>query len=359
MAHAILIVDDDSTTRASLADMISNIGHSVVDQVKDGYQALEAIRLRKPSIVLLDVVMPGMDGLAVLARIRRMRPDTKVVMMTGLASDIATVRQCLKMGATDFFVKPITEERLRDCILKIPELWMTKVRELGKLCCVGYTPTFDERRVMAQGRMGYLLYPTCHLAMQFFRDKLRPDVNMVILVIQKGLAMYGSRQAGPEPYDAMAYKEKPPWQRVVVEAQKSYHHFWLPALRDRLLPRVIPCMVAERSDQPPAFISPEEILTMIDEPLPSIGEPPEGAPVDAQLIGDPGKAAEWSKLAAKMCIALNKVEARHPQLVSNVKPPPAEKKDPESKAKIDTRPVKIVPDHLRSDEQSRMNLRKD
>ena len=62
MSHSILIVDDDSTSCAVAADMISKIGHSVVGQVSDGYKALEALRLRNPSIVLLDVVMPGMDG---------------------------------------------------------------------------------------------------------------------------------------------------------------------------------------------------------------------------------------------------------------------------------------------------------
>ena len=235
---------------------------------------------------------------------------------------------------------------------------MTKIRQLGKLCCVGYTPSFDERRVMAKSRMGYLLYPTCHLAMQFFHDKLCPDTNMVILVIKKGLAMYGNQPMNPGMYDSIDQGDPKPWQSVIANAQKSYHHYWLPALRERLLPRVIPCMVSEGADRPPAFISPDEILSFVDEPLPSIGEPPEGAPENAELIGDPGKAVEWSKLAAKICIALNKVEARHPKLISKTISSPDENKGSESKKKIDTRPVKIVPEHLRGADQSRMNWRK-
>lgn len=357
MAHDVLIVDDDAEVRAALAEVISAMGHSVVGQAEDGYKALEAIRLRSPSVVLLDIVMPGVDGITVLARTRRIRPDCKIVMMTDAVSDPNAVRQCLKMGAAAFFVKPITEERLRECIQGIPEPSITKARELGRLCCVGYTPSFEERRVMMLGRMGYLLYPTCHLAIQFFRDKLHAESNMVILVIRRGLAMYGSRPASTDRLELPTLGEQPPWQRVVGEAQKSYHQFWLPALRNRLLPRVIPCMVCDQSDEPPVFLEPEEVVAMVDEPLPEIGDPPEGAPEEAEPLGDPGKAMQWGKLAAKMCVALNKVEARYPRLTSAAKAPAAEKKEPEAKSKIDTRPVKIVPDHLRDVEQSRMNVR--
>lgn len=356
MAHRILIVDDDTTTRGAVVNYVSDLGHSVVGQASNGYEALEILKTRKPTLVLLDIVMPGMDGFATLSSIKSLRKETKVVMMTGVAGDVGTVRQALKMGASDFMIKPVTPERLAECIKKIPEPWETQARELGKLCCVGYTPTFDERRIMATGRMGYLLYPTCHLVIQFFRDKLRPESNMVILVVQKGLAMYGARQGGGEPLGGFGKEKLAPWKQVIAEAQKSYQRFWAPALKARMLPRVIPVMTVTQKEPVPVFMDPGEITAMVDEPLVEIDEAAADEP-EPELLGGAGKAVEWSRIAAKICISLNKVESRHPQLVS---PTAArgtkEPETPESKTKIDTRKVKIVPEHLRSEEQTRMTF---
>lgn len=356
MAHRILVVDDDTTTREAVVKDVSDLGHSVVGEAGNGYEALEILKTRSPTLVLLDIVMPGMDGFATLASIKSLRKETRVVMMTSRAGDIDSVRQTLKMGASDFLIKPVTRERLAACINKIPEPWETLARELGKLCCVGYKPTFEERRIMATGRMGYLLYPSCHLAVQFFRDKLCPENNMVILVIQRGLAMYGAPQEGQDTFARFQLEKVEPWEQVVVEAQRSYQRFWAPALKTRLLPRVIPIMTVTPKEPTPVFMDPNEITAMVDEPLVEIDEAAADDP-EPEPLGGAGKAVEWSRVAAKICISLNKVEARHPQLVS---PAAARTKQatetPEATKKIDTRKVKIVPDHLRGEEQTRMTF---
>ncbi len=356
MAHRILVVDDDTTAREAMVGYVSDLGHSVIGQASNGYEAIEILKTRSPTLVLLDIVMPELDGFATLSSIKSLRNETKVVMMTSRAGDIDSVRQTLKMGASDFLIKPVTPERLAECIKKIPEPWETLARELGKLCCVGYKPTFDERRIMATGRMGYLLYPTCHLAIQFFRDKLDPESNMVILVIQRGLAMYGARQDGGDTFRKFEQEKLAPWKRVIVEAQKSYQRFWAPALKTRMLPRVIPVMTVTQKEPTPVFMDPEEITSMVDEPLVEIDEAAADEP-EPELLGSAGKAVEWSRVAAKICVSLNKIEARHPQLVSRTAARATkEPETPESKTKIDTREVKIVPEHLRAEEQTRMTF---
>lgn len=339
-----------------LADMVSALGHSVVAQVHDSCQSIEAIRTRNPTVVLLDVIMPGMDGFAVLSQIQNLRRDIKVVMVTGEANDSNTIKQCLMMGAKDFLVKPVTRERLKTCLSKLPEPWEEQLKELGKLCSIGYIPNYEERKIMNAGRLGYLLYPSCHLALQFFKDKLKPDTNMAILVVKEGLPMYSTRQdvIGPQNrFDKSDQLE--PWKQVIVEAQKSYYRFWKPAIRHGLIPPVVSCMVLRKGEEVPVFMGPLEILSIpgIEKPKFEEGDTPMD---EAEGIGDPGKAVEWHRVADRFRAILTKIEARHPKLVKPIQTKPVEAPEVKPQSKIDTRPVKIVPDYLRDTEGSRMHI---
>ncbi len=358
MAHKVLVVDDDSTNRNLVCSLVSSLGHSVVGQADDGYRGLDSFRGRNPTIVLLDIVMPGLDGLAVLSQIQAAGRRAKVVMMTGAAGDTSTVRQCLEMGAVDFLIKPITKDRLEACLCRIPEPWEEQSKELGKVCCVGYNPCAEERQIVTSSRMGYLLYPTCHLAIQFFRDKLRPDSNMVILIVQEGLSMYASRDQRQAP---ALYEKKTgldPWKKVIAEAQKTYMRFWGAAIKHKLLPPVVPCMVQSRGSSVPTFMDPSDVLSFVDDPE-MIEQIMGDGDMNIEPLGDPGKAVEWNKVAEKMRVRLSTIETKQPQLLkpSNM----SAKQEPEIKRQrvIDTRPVKIVPDSLRQSLDSRMTIRKE
>ena len=82
----ILIVDDSSLTRRTLRSLLEEMGHKV-DDVSDGTQALESYFLRRPDLVILDMVMQGMYGTEVLAKIREINPDARVIVAT---ADIQT-----------------------------------------------------------------------------------------------------------------------------------------------------------------------------------------------------------------------------------------------------------------------------
>ncbi len=78
----------------------------VVGSARDGKEAIEKIRTLKPDVITLDVVMPEMDGLAVLEQIMAWQP-TPVVMLSALTSEGAeTTIRALELGAVDFFLKP-------------------------------------------------------------------------------------------------------------------------------------------------------------------------------------------------------------------------------------------------------------
>jgi len=109
-AH-VLIVDDEKNIQVTLARALSLEGYAT-EAAGSGQEALEKIAALPVDLVLLDVKLPDLDGLAVLERARATRPGLPVVVMSGHGS-IETVRQAFKLGAFDYLEKPIAErERL-------------------------------------------------------------------------------------------------------------------------------------------------------------------------------------------------------------------------------------------------------
>jgi diguanylate cyclase (GGDEF)-like protein/PAS domain S-box-containing protein len=103
----ILVVDDDPAIRLIARTVLEQEGHTVHD-AEDGEKALSLLETVNPGLILLDVMMPGMDGFSVCEQVRRLpgHKRTPVVMMTGL-DDTESIRRAYKSGATDFITKPI------------------------------------------------------------------------------------------------------------------------------------------------------------------------------------------------------------------------------------------------------------
>jgi two-component system nitrogen regulation response regulator NtrX len=106
----VLIVDDDASVRRALRTALRDERYQV-DELEDGAGLLPRVEEAPPDLILLDVLMPGLDGLSALARLRERYPDLPVVMMSGLAT-IERAVQATKLGAADFLEKPLTPERL-------------------------------------------------------------------------------------------------------------------------------------------------------------------------------------------------------------------------------------------------------
>ncbi len=102
--ETILIVDDEESVRKSLADVMRDEGYDVVT-ASSGREGIDLLNETQPVLALLDIAMPGMDGIEVLRRFREVRPDMPVIMITGHGT-IETAVKTTKMGAYDFIVKP-------------------------------------------------------------------------------------------------------------------------------------------------------------------------------------------------------------------------------------------------------------
>ncbi|MBT6491987.1 MAG: response regulator, partial [Deltaproteobacteria bacterium] len=106
----ILIVDDSRHTRKLFTDILEGEGYAT-SMASDGVEALQFLSANEPDLILLDMVMPRMDGLATLAQMRRMGMDSKVILITSITQS-AVIASCMKHGVNEFIVKPINKEEL-------------------------------------------------------------------------------------------------------------------------------------------------------------------------------------------------------------------------------------------------------
>jgi len=106
----VLVADDDPAVREVIARTLEHAGHRAVP-AQDGSEALARFRQLAPDVVIADIRMPGLDGIALLERIREHSPATEVVLITGFA-ETATVIDALRRGVSNFLEKPIQPTEL-------------------------------------------------------------------------------------------------------------------------------------------------------------------------------------------------------------------------------------------------------
>ncbi len=110
MFPSILIVDDEPSILQSLSGLLSDEGFEVMTAA-NGYEALQKIEGEAPDLVLLDIWMPGLDGIETLKEIKTSYPNVQVIIITGHGT-IETAVQATKLGAYDFIEKPLSIDKV-------------------------------------------------------------------------------------------------------------------------------------------------------------------------------------------------------------------------------------------------------
>jgi len=119
MEKSILLVDDEEGIRKVLGIALADLGYTV-HPAENGVDALDIFKDVQPSIVLTDIKMPEMDGIELLRRLKKLSPDTEVIMITG-HGDIDLAIKSVKYEATDFVTKPINDEVLEIALNRAQE----------------------------------------------------------------------------------------------------------------------------------------------------------------------------------------------------------------------------------------------
>ena len=111
MAVNVLIVDDLRFIKIVLRDILEKAGFRVVGEASNGEQAIALYQDTRPDVVLMDITMPGMDGLTALRRIREIDAGARVIICSALGQQQLIV-QAIQAGAKDFIVKPFQAQRV-------------------------------------------------------------------------------------------------------------------------------------------------------------------------------------------------------------------------------------------------------
>ena len=117
MAVNVLIVDDLAFIKIVLRDILEKAGFRVVGEASNGDEAIRVYLDKRPDVVLMDITMPGMDGLTALKKIREHDPKARIIICSALGQQRLIV-QAIQLGAKDFIVKPFQPQRIVSALKK-------------------------------------------------------------------------------------------------------------------------------------------------------------------------------------------------------------------------------------------------
>jgi len=183
----VLVVDDEASIRSSLSGILKDEGISVIEAA-DGESAISMLIERNPALVLLDIWMPGIDGLETLKKIKEIRPNTPVVMISGHAT-ISTAVAATRLGASDFLEKPLGLTSTIEVVRRALELAKERQESTG--------PTWEKIEPSSVGplRQSLNLKPVV-FANQVARGAARPQKTIAHAAILYGQGLHSGRKSG-------------------------------------------------------------------------------------------------------------------------------------------------------------------
>ena len=167
--NEILLADDEVTFRETFAKVLREEGMKVT-AVDNGNDAIKAIMMKSYSVAILDIQMPGADGIKVLQEIMKVRPETRVIMITAYGT-IEMAVEAIKLGACDYVMKPVIFE---DILTKIQQhLQYLHLQEENRELKQELNSKFDITQIIGQS-------PAMHQVFEIIRKVARTKSNVLI-----------------------------------------------------------------------------------------------------------------------------------------------------------------------------------
>ncbi len=122
MGRTVLVVDDSVAIARQLTRLVEGFGqYQVVGHAKNGAEAVKLFKTLAPDIVLMDIVMPMMDGIQSLRTLLRLDPQARVVMISSLGGVGSKVEEVLRLGARSVISKPFDPDKIRSALANLYE----------------------------------------------------------------------------------------------------------------------------------------------------------------------------------------------------------------------------------------------
>jgi len=209
----VLIIDDEKNIRLTLSHALAPL-EVEVDTASSGEEGLNKLRTREFGLILLDLRMPGLDGMEVLRQIHEIRPDIRVIILTAYGT-IESAVTAMKLGASDFIQKSFTPEEIRARVLRVMEREGSEEKRGSD-----YETLIDlARRSLREDRLVVANECVCKA---ISLDPGRPEAFNLLGILEE---LKGNREEAQRHYRA-ALSLDPSHQPAMTNLQRSTERRW-------------------------------------------------------------------------------------------------------------------------------------
>ena len=190
----VLLVDDDPLVRAGLAMIIASAGDLiVVGEAGDGLEAVDSVREHRPDVVLMDIRMPRLDGIAATARLRALRPPPEILVLTTFQAD-AYVLDALRAGASGFLLKDTPPSEILAAIRQVagggtslsPSVARTVIEHIAQAAG-------DDRRASAEAALAQVSEREREVAVEIGRGRSNAEIAAALFLSEATVKAHVSR----------------------------------------------------------------------------------------------------------------------------------------------------------------------
>ena len=204
----VLIVDDEKNILLTLSQSLEALQLETATAT-NGEEALAKLMEKEFGLILLDIRMPGMDGMEVLRQVREIRPDIRVIMITAYGT-VGLAVEAMKLGAVDFIQKPFSPEEIRELVSRVLDR-----EKLAEQKAADYGSSLE----LAKRSIGNRHFEAAieHLRRAVFLDPTRPEAFNLLGAL---LEIQGNRGEAQKNYRA-ALSLDPSYEPAIKNLQRS------------------------------------------------------------------------------------------------------------------------------------------
>jgi len=210
---SVLIVDDEKNILLTLSQSLEAL-RLETDTATNGEEALAKLKEKEFGLILLDLRMPGMDGMEVLRQVREIRPDIRIIMITAYGT-VELAVEAMKLGAVDFIQKPFSPEEIRGLVSRVMDR-----EKLDEQKAADYGTSIElAKRSVANRHFAAAIE---HVRRAIFLDPTRPEAFNLLGAL---LETQGDRMEAQKNYRA-ALSLDPSYAPAIKNLQRSTSWGW-------------------------------------------------------------------------------------------------------------------------------------